>query len=259
MRKHPFHLVDASPWPATGAVGSLFLMTGILSMIQRGEWILFASGLTLLILTSGQWFRDVRREATFIGKHTTKVESGMRLGMILFITSEVFFFFAFFWAFFHSSLRPRTELGSAWPPSGLVIINPFEVPILNTTVLLSSGATITWTHISVLNNWWMESQIGFFVTLILGLFFTTLQIVEYKLCSFTLSDSVYGSTFYLATGFHGLHVIIGTIFISVMILRHHCMHFSRLRHFGFEARAWYWHFVDVVWLFLFLCIYCWGY
>ena len=177
------------------------------------------------------------REATYQGKHTGKVEKGLRLGIVLFILSEVIFFFAFFWAFFHSSLSPSPELGSAWPPSGIIPINPFDVPLLNTTVLLRRGATITWAHIRLLEGKQLETYFCITITVILGMYFTVLQAAEYILAPFTMADSVYGATFYVATGFHGLHVVIGTTFILVITLRQKQCHFTASHHFGFEASA----------------------
>ena len=258
MNKHPFHIVDVSPWPLIGSVGSLCLVGGLVSTIHRYGSTLLWLGLALIIATIVQWWRDVIREATFQGKHTAKVERGVRMGILLFISSEVFFFLAFFWAFFHSSLRPNVEIGSFWPPSGIITINPFDVPLLNTSILLSSGATITWAHISLLENRWMEAQLSLLVTVILGIYFSLLQALEYMSARFTISDGIYGRTFYVATGFHGLHVFIGTLFIAVIYYRNSKFHFRRHHHFGFEASAWYWHFVDVIWLFLFLTIYWWG-
>ena len=182
-----------------------------------------------------------------------------RIGMVLFISSEVFFFLAFFWAFFHSSLSPNIEVGRVWPPTGISAIRPFDVPLLNTTILLSRGATITWAHIAMIEDRWFEAMRSLVMTVILGVYFTALQGIEYAMSSFAMSDSVYGRTFFIATGFHGLHVLIGTTFILVITLRHAKAHFTPEHHFGFEARAWYWHFVDVVWLFLFMCIYWWGF
>nr|AKS04006.1 Cytochrome c oxidase subunit 3 [Spadella cephaloptera] len=260
MTKHAFHIVDPSPWPLTGAVGALLLVSSIGGWAHKYSGMLMISaGLILTIATMIQWWRDVTREATFQGKHTEKVQDGMRFGMILFITSEVIFFLAFFWAFFHSSLSPNVEVGSQWPPTGISPINPFDVPLLNTTVLLTSGATVTWAHMAILESRWSEANLSLLFTVTLGLYFTLLQAGEYVLAPFSMADSVYGSTFYIATGFHGLHVIIGTLFIASMLYRHLNFHFSQGHHFGFEASAWYWHFVDVVWLFLFMCIYWWGF
>ena len=156
---------------------------------------------------------------------------------MLFISSEVFFFLAFFWAFFHASLRPNIEVGSSWPPTGIAAINPFDVPLLNTTILLSSGATITWAHIALMEDRWLEAHISLCVTVGLGIYFTALQAMEYLIARFRMRDGVYGRTFYVATGFHGLHVIIGTTFIAVILYRNMFLHFSRGHHFGFEARA----------------------
>ena len=259
MIKHPFHIVDYSPWPLTGSVGAFSLVAGIAAWFNKYDQTLIYFGLILIGLTIIQWWRDVTREATFQGKHTKKVELGIRLGILLFICSEVFFFLAFFWAFFHSRLRPAVELGRVWPPTGISGINPFDVPLLNTVVLLRRGCTITWAHIALIEDLWDEANISLWITVILGAYFTSLQAIEYAIASFSIADSVYGATFYVATGFHGLHVIIGTTFIAVILYRHNYFHFTRGHHFGFEASAWYWHFVDVVWLFLFVCIYWWGF
>ena len=256
--KHPYHIVDPSPWPLTGSAGALFLLSGIVGYIHKVDNHLFKIGIGALILTIILWWRDVRREATLQGKHTTKVEIGLRLGILLFIIREIFLFFSFFWCFFHSSLSPGIEIGSIWPPIGVCAPSPFRVPLLNTSILLSSGVTITWTHMAIAHGQAIEARFGFAMTIVLGLLFISLQYIEYIIGSFTISDGIYGSTFFIATGFHGLHVIIGVIFIAVIIVRHMLTHFSPSHHFGFEARAWYWHFVDVVWLYLYFCIYWWG-
>ena len=255
--KHPFHIVDNRPWPITASVGALLFTSGIARSLRNVENKLLWFGLALILITIFQWWRDVSREASLQGKHTTSVEVGLRSGMLLFITREVFFFFTFFWAYFHASLSPNVEIGSRWPP--VPRIDPFGVPLLNTTVLLSRGATITWAHMAVLSSHRIEAGVRFAWTVMLGIFFTLLQVREYLNSRFTISDSVYGRTFFLATGFHGLHVVIGTLFILVMWIRHCWGHFSRVHHFGFEASAWYWHFVDVVWLFLYVRIYWWGF
>ena len=256
--QHPFHLVDQSPWPLTAAFGALILTSGLILWFHLGHFNLVALGLFVLAITSIRWWRDVVREATFQGHHTLIVINGLRYGMILFITSEVCFFFAFFWAFFHRSLAPTIELGASWPPTGITPINPFLVPLLNTAVLLSSGVTITWAHHRIIENNRPEALQALTLTVILGIYFTALQAWEYLDSPFTIADRVYGSTFFVATGFHGLHVIIGTTFLAVCLGRLANHHFSTYHHFGFEAAAWYWHFVDVVWLFLYVCIYWWG-
>lgn len=259
MNKHPYHLVDPSPWPITAAFGAYILVAGLARGMHKFDSSLLYIGLSIIVLTIAQWWRDVSRESTFQGKHTHKVENGLRSGMILFIVSEVFFFISFFWAFYHSSLSPNVDVGSIWPPKRIETIDPFGVPLLNTTILLSSGATITWSHMSIIRSKWLETNVGIASTINLGVIFTALQVLEYESCTFTMADSIYGSTFFLATGFHGLHVIFGTLFISSIWWRHNEGHFSATHHFGFEGRAWYWHFVDVVWLFLFVRVYWWGY
>nr|WGO58112.1 cytochrome c oxidase subunit III [Salganea quinquedentata] len=255
---HPYHLVDKSPWPITGAIGALIMMMGLIKWFHLYNQSLIFVGLLIMILTMIQWWRDITREGTYQGLHTKFVTKGLRWGMILFIVSEVFFFISFFWAFFHSSLSPTIEIGSLWPPMGIQPFNPLQIPLLNTAILLSSGVTVTWAHHGLLENNYNQAFQGLFLTISLGIYFTTLQGYEYLEAPFTIADSVYGSTFFMATGFHGLHVIIGTTFLLTCFLRHLFYHFSSIHHFGFEAAAWYWHFVDVVWLFLYISIYWWG-
>nr|QZL13464.1 cytochrome c oxidase subunit 3 [Pherusa bengalensis] len=258
MIRQPFHLVEYSPWPLTGSMGAFMMTVGLASWFHGYGITCLILGLLMVLMTMIQWWRDVTREATFMGFHTSVVTTGLRWGMILFITSEVLFFFAFFWAFFHSSLAPTPELGCVWPPTGITPINPFSVPLLNTAVLLSSGVTVTWAHHSLMEGSRSESIQALALTTMLGAYFTYLQATEYFEASFSIADSVYGSTFFVATGFHGLHVLIGTTFLLVCLLRTMLHHFSTQHHFGFEAAAWYWHFVDVVWIFLYICIYWWG-
>nr|WMY89947.1 cytochrome c oxidase subunit III [Promethichthys prometheus] len=257
-RAHAYHILGPSPWPLTGATAALLTTTGLVIWFHYNSTILLALGMLLLILTMYQWWRDVIREGTFMGDHTPPVQRGLRMGMALFIVSEVFFFLAFFWAFYHSSLAPTPELGGCWPPTGITPLDPLEVPLLNTSVLLASGATATWAHHSFTKGNRKEALHSLILTVILGTYFTCLQAMEYHETSFTIADGVYGSTFFAATGFHGLHVIIGSTFLVVCLLRliHH--HFTSRHHFGFEAAAWYWHFVDVVWLLLFISVYWWG-
>lgn len=255
---HPFHLVDYSPWPLTGAIGTIVLVRGIVKWFHNFNINLLILGYFIVILTIYQWWRDICREGTYQGKHTILVTKGLRWGIILFIVSEIFFFVSFFWAFFHSSLAPNIEIGAMWPPTDIIPFNPFQIPLLNTIILIRSGVSITWAHHAIIEN--NNSQItqGLFITIILGIYFTILQAYEYLEAPFTIADRIYGSTFFIATGFHGLHVIIGTTFLLICLIRHLNNHFSSNHHFGFEAAAWYWHFVDVVWLFLYISIYWWG-
>nr|ADO60570.2 cytochrome c oxidase subunit III [Elateroides dermestoides] len=257
-KNHPFHLVDVSPWPLVDAFSALVLMTGIIKWFHFFDMSLFLLGTFLVIITSFQWWRDITREGTFQGHHTSSVALGLQWGMILFITSEVFFFISFFWSFFHNSLSPSIELGMNWPPKSIQPFNPIQIPLLNTLILLTSGLTVTWAHHSLMENNFNQSVQGLLITVILGIYFSILQGYEYMESSFCISDATYGTSFFMATGFHGLHVIIGTTFLLVCLIRQYNNHFSSTHHFGFEAAAWYWHFVDVVWLFLYISIYWWG-
>nr|AXS65985.1 cytochrome c oxidase subunit 3 [Curculionoidea sp. 6 KM-2017]AXS65995.1 cytochrome c oxidase subunit 3 [Curculionoidea sp. 5 KM-2017] len=257
-KNHPFHLVDYSPWPILGSLSMFSFMMGMIKWFHfHDPSLLMLSTLTNLMIMA-QWWRDIIRESTFQGHHTMKVTLGLRWGMILFITSEVFFFISFFWAFFHASLSPSIELGMNWPPKGIMPFNPLEIPLLNTLILLTSGLTITWAHHSLMENNYNQSLQSLMYTVILGFYFSLLQAFEYIEAPFNISDSIYGSTFFMTTGLHGLHVLIGSIFLFICLIRLYMNHFSNTHHFGFEAAAWYWHFVDVVWLFLYISIYWWG-
>nr|AAS18910.1 cytochrome c oxidase subunit 3 [Achelia bituberculata] len=257
---HPYHIVNQSPWPLTGAIGAMTMMVGLLELIYLKSFFMMLMGMMIIIMTMVQWWRDIIRESSFQGYHTFKVVNGLRWGMILFITSEVLFFLSFFWAFFHSSLAPSMEIGMMWPPMGINAFNPMKIPLLNTLILLSSGVSVTWSHNSIMGGEKLNvTKNSLLITIILGVYFTFLQGWEYWSSSFTMSDSCYGSTFYMATGFHGLHVLVGSVFLMVCLMRLHNNQFSSSHHFGFEAAIWYWHFVDVVWLFLYISIYWWGY
>nr|QDI94081.1 cytochrome c oxidase subunit III [Leucophoroptera quadrimaculata] len=255
---HPFHLVDYSPWPLTGSIGALTMVSGLVMWFHKTDNKMMMLGIMILLLTMYQWWRDIIREGTYQGKHTLSVIMGLKMGMILFIVSEVLFFVSFFWAFFHSSLAPTVEIGMIWPPKGIETFNPMQIPLLNTMILLCSGISITWAHHAMMEKNHNQAMQGLIITIMLGMYFTILQGFEYIESMFTISDSVYGSCFFMATGFHGIHVCIGTLFIIVCLMRHMKFHFSSTHHFGFEAAAWYWHFVDVVWLFLYITIYWWG-
>ncbi len=266
---HDYHLVDPSPWPFVGAVSALALAIGtILSFHHEtygmGYWPV-VPGLLGVIYTMYAWWVDVIREANE-GHHTRVVQLHLRYGMIMFIASEVMFFVAWFWAFFDASLFAgeaqqvaRVEhTGGHWPPDGVEVFNPWHLPLLNTLILLTSGTTVTWAHHALLHNDREGLKWGLILTIVLGAFFTAVQAYEYGHAAFAFSDNIYGATFFMATGFHGFHVLVGTIFLIVCLIRALNGDFTPEQHFGFEAAAWYWHFVDVVWLFLFFCIYIWG-
>jgi cytochrome c oxidase subunit 3 len=266
---HDYHLVEPSPWPIVGAVSAFVLAVGaILWMHGWVPWIMVI-GFAGVLYTMFMWWRDVVREA-HSGSHTPVVQLHMRYGLLLFIASEVMFFVAWFWAFFNAALYPddptmaaRTELfAGQWPPTDIVPFNPWHLPLINTLILLTSGTTVTWAHHSLLHNDRKGLVWGLLLTIVLGVLFTTIQAYEYGHAAFAFSQqaggNVFGSVFFMATGFHGFHVIVGTIFLTVCLFRALAGHFTPQQHFGFEAAAWYWHFVDVVWLFLFVCIYVWG-
>ncbi len=260
VQKHPFHLVDPSPWPIFAALGALTTTTGgVMTMHSyEGGSTMFYIGFCMILYVMFVWWRDIVTEATFQGHHTHAVQVSHRWGMILFIVSEVMFFFAFFWAFFNASMAPGIQIGGVWPPVGIEVLSAWDVPFLNTILLLSSGAAVTWAHHAILAGWRSQAIWSLVVTIILAAIFTAFQGLEYMEAPFSISDGAYGSTFFMATGFHGFHVLIGTIFLTICLVRLIKNHFTRSHHFGFEAAAWYWHFVDVVWLFLFVSIYWWG-
>nr|ASW34454.1 cytochrome c oxidase subunit III [Mycocalicium subtile] len=260
FQAHPFHLVSPSPWPLFSCVSLLTLTTtGVLTMhgFSNAHFFLFLA-LISLIYSMSLWFRDVISEGTYLGNHTLAVQRGLNMGVALFIVSEALFFLAIFWAFFHSALSPTVELGAQWPPTGIDAVNPFELPLLNTMILLSSGVTVTYAHHSLIQGNRSGTLYGLVFTVILALIFTALQGVEYSVSSFTISDGTFGSCFYFGTGFHGLHVIIGTAFIAVGLWRILAYHSTENHHLGFESSILYWHFVDVVWLFLYISVYYWG-
>ena len=259
-QKFPYHLVDPSNWPILVSFSLLNLTIGAVAYMHgypNGGSIL-SLGLILTVAGMILWFRDVITEGTYLGFHTTEVQKGLIIGFILFIISEVFAFLSVFWAFFHSSLSPAVEIGGVWPPQGITALDPFSIPLLNTMLLLSSGAFITWAHHSLIQGYRRGAVIGTLVCIILAIIFTALQGFEYLNAPFSIADSVFGTVFFASTGLHGLHVLVGTIFITIGFFRIINYHFSSNHHVGFEASILYWHFVDVVWLFLFIAVYYWG-
>jgi cytochrome c oxidase subunit 3 len=266
---HDYHLVDPSPWPAVGAVSAFVLAVGAITWMHHSfaaAPLIFGLGAIGTLYTMIGWWRDVTREATFLGNHTRVVQISHRYGMILFIASEVMFFVAWFWAYFSTALFPTdihqiardAFLGGQWPPKGIETFDPWHLPLLNTLILLTSGTTVTWAHHALLENDRQGLKWGLICTILLGLAFTSVQAFEYSHAAFAFKGHIYGATFFMATGFHGAHVIIGSTFLIVCLIRTFAGHFKPDQHLGFEFAAWYWHFVDVVWLFLFACIYVWG-
>ncbi|GAB4185559.1 MAG: cytochrome c oxidase subunit 3 [Thalassobaculales bacterium] len=258
QHKHPYHLVDPSPWPFVGSIAAFVAAIGAVMGMHGKGWVVLILGMAMVVATMFFWWRDVVREAEHQGHHSKVVQIGLRYGMILFIASEVMFFVAFFWAFFHNAFYPMPSIDSVWPPKGTITFDPFHLPFLNTLILLCSGTTVTWAHHALIHGDRKGVVQGLGLTILLGMTFTALQAYEYSHAGFGFTDNIYSSTFFMATGFHGFHVIVGTIFLTVCFFRALNGHFKPDHHFGFEAAAWYWHFVDVVWLFLFVCIYWWG-
>jgi cytochrome c oxidase subunit 3 len=270
--KHDYHLVDPSPWPLMGSVAAFVMMVGmVLTMkslpvlgLKMGPYVLGAGFLGVLYVMAS-WWTDVTREAGPGGNHTRVVQLSHRYGMIMFIASEVMFFVAWFWAYFDAALYPadpvqvtRSQLLGAWPPKGIETFDPWHLPLLNTLILLTSGTTVTWAHQAMLEGDRKGVLQALGLTVGLGLLFSICQMFEYSHAAFGFSGHIYGATFFMATGFHGFHVLIGTIFLAVCLWREYLGQFTPTRHLGFEFAAWYWHFVDVVWLFLFAAIYVWG-
>jgi cytochrome c oxidase subunit 3 len=265
-KNHDYHMVEPSPWPIVMSVAVLVFAMGIIFwMRQWTPWVFFI-GLTGILYTMYAWWSDVIKEANNGVDHTPVVQMHLRYGMILFITSEVFVFFGFFWAYFDGFFRLDdieqyarvAATGGIWPPTGVEVFDPFHLPLFNTLLLLTSGTTVTWAHHALLENDREGLKWGLALTVLLGVVFTIVQAIEYSEAGFSFSGNMYGATFFMATGLHGFHVIIGTIFLAVCLLRAIRGDFTPERHVGFELAAWYWHFVDVVWIFLFASIYVWG-
>jgi cytochrome c oxidase subunit 3 len=279
--QHDYHIIDPSPWPFIGSIGALIMAVGGIAYMQylKGGalhlfgidlaatfhiWLLIV-GLAIVLYTMFAWWSDTIKEA-HEGHHTRVVSMHLRYGMIMFIASEVMFFVAWFWAFFDASLFPNEAsqyareafTGGVWPPKSVEVLDPFHLPLYNTIILLLSGTTVTWAHHALLHDDRKGLVWGLTLTVALGVLFSMVQAYEYIHAPFAFKDSIYGATFFMATGFHGFHVLVGTIFLLVCLFRAMAGHFTPKQHFGFEAAAWYWHFVDVVWLFLFVAVYVWA-
>jgi len=269
VKHHDYHLVEPSPWPAVGSVSAFIMAVGAICWMHSlfpGAGYVLILGAVGVLYTMLMWWRYVVREANDQGHHSRVVQLSHRYGMILFIASEVMFFVAWFWSYFNTALFPHevkqvvreTFIGGVWPPKGIETFDPWHLPLLNTLILLTSGTTVTWAHHALLENDRQGLKWGLILTILLGATFTCVQAYEYSHAAFNFSGNIYGATFFMATGFHGAHVIIGSIFLIVCLIRAYAGHFTPKQHLGFEFAAWYWHFVDVVWLFLFVCIYVWG-
>lgn len=250
-----FHVLRLRLWPIVIRVGVLIRFISLYLSMKVGFNLL----MLIVILIILNWFKDVRRERDLLIEHRFLNHIFFKTGIILFITSEVIFFVSFFWCYFDFVLVVDFELGGVWPPKGIQRINPFRIPLLNTIILLSSGVLITWAHFSILNNNWFVRVMRLFFTLVLGIYFLFIQFQEYLDATYTFIRRGYGRIFFLATGFHGFHVLLGCILIIGSLIRIILLRCDALSHYNFEFSAWYWHFVDVVWLFLFIFIYWWGF
>ncbi|WP_426169016.1 cytochrome c oxidase subunit 3 [Sandarakinorhabdus sp. DWP1-3-1] len=260
-KTHDYHILNPSPWPIAMSFASLVLAAGGIGWMHELAWGMpvFFLGLAGVIAMFFFWWASVVNEAN-TGDHTPVVQLHHRYGMILFIASEVMFFVAWFWAYFNAALYPKLHEGidGVWPPKGIEVLDPFVFPLMNTLILLLSGTTVTWAHHALIHGDRKGLKQGLWLTIVLGIIFSCIQAYEYHHASFGIAGDIYGASFYMATGFHGFHVIVGTIFLAVCLARVYKGDFTPRQHFGFEAAAWYWHFVDVVWLFLFISIYVWG-
>nr|QBO27204.1 cytochrome oxidase subunit III [Appendiseta robiniae] len=254
----PYFLLNLSPWPIMMSINSFNLMISNIMMMNFKMNFSILLNLINILLISTLWWRDIIRESTFQGNHNFYIMNLIKLSMILFIISEMFLFISFFWNFLHNSLAPSIELGLNWPPKNIQFFNPLLIPMLNTIILLTSSFTITLSHFYLMNNNKTKTMKFLNLTIILSIYFLFLQVIEYNEATFTFSDSIFGSSFYIATGFHGMHVIIGTIFLSMNLVRMIKLHFSFIHHISFELAAWYWHFIDIIWLFLYMTFYWWN-
>ena len=256
---HPFHLVRPSPWPALTSLSALLTAVGAVWYMHASKPWMLALGLATLLFVVAGWWRDVVRESVIDKAHTDAVSHGLRMGMVLFIASELMFFVAFFWAFFNASSPLFSQIAQpVWPPQGIEPLDAWTIPFLNTLILLTSGATVTYAHRAAQLGDQKKMVAALGLTVLLGVIFLGFQAFEYFHANFGFRDGIFPSTFYMATGFHGFHVFVGVSFLTVCFFRARKGHFTAEKHIGLEAAAWYWHFVDVVWLFLFTFVYWWG-
>lgn len=257
-QRHPFHIVRPSYWPLFTSITLVLIALSIVWWFQKGTILWLFISLFLFGYCLVGWFTDITIEATYERAWTKRVARGIRIGFALFLVSEAMFFFSFFWAFLHTSLSPPVSIGCVWPPLGIEVIDYLTLPLVNTALLLFSGLTVTISHRGIKRNAMHLFKELLDMTAAIGLWFTIVQMLEYINAKFTIQDSIYGSLFYVMTGFHGLHVIIGTLFLFVCSRRAEMNHFTAEEHVGFELAAWYWHFVDIIWILLYLIVYWWG-
>lgn len=254
---NPYHFVTESPWPLLSSLNIIILVIVFIEWLYLGSLLILYLFILIIIIVVFQWWRDVVRESEYQGFHNILVIKIIRFSFLMFITSELFFFISFFWSFFHIILNPPIECGNCWPPAGIIPFDPYGIPIVNSFILITSGITVTICHHLLLLDK-DNKDLYLFLTIFLGFIFTVFQSLEYSVSRFSIADSVYGSLFFIITGFHGIHVIIGSIFLLYCLYRIKNFHFLPWHHVGFEAASWYWHFVDVVWLFLYIVIYWWS-
>nr|YP_009341843.1 cytochrome c oxidase subunit III [Mindarus keteleerifoliae]AKM70084.1 cytochrome oxidase subunit III [Mindarus keteleerifoliae] len=254
----PYFILNLSPWPILMSMNLFNMMISNIMMMNYKMNSIMLMNIFMIILISILWWRDIIRESTFMGNHNFFIMNLIKFSMIMFIISEMFLFISFFWNFLHNSLSPSIELGLNWPPKNIEFFNPLLIPLLNTIILLTSSFTITLSHFYLLNNNSKKSMNFLLLTMTLSMYFLMLQALEYNQATFTFSDSIFGSSFYMATGFHGLHMMIGTLFLMINLMRMLKLHFSFIHHISFELSAWYWHFIDIIWLFLYMTFYWWN-
>ena len=262
-KNHDYHILPPSIWPFAGAMSAFVMLFGAVLLFHGYTPFVAIAGLIGVLYVMYAWWAEVVEES-HVGDHTPVVKIGLRYGVIMFITSEVMFFSAWFWAFFAYALYPMAEINgvtlepTSFPAEGIETFDPWHLPLINTLILLTSGCAATWAHHAVQVNDRKSIKAGLWIAVLLGVLFTITQAYEYSHATFSFSGNVYGATFFMATGFHGFHVIVGTIFLAICLMRAYRNHFTPEAHIGFEAAAWYWHFVDVVWLFLFAAVYIWA-
>jgi cytochrome c oxidase subunit 3 len=272
-KNHDYHILNPSIWPLAGSIGAFIMLFGSVLGMQNNDQInsisdfaeyywMFLVGLLIVLYVMYAWWAEVVTESE-VGDHTPVVRIGLRYGFILFIMSEVMFFAAWFWSFFKHAMYPMGPQSPAvdgvWTPVGIETFDPWHLPLINTLILLCSGMAATWAHHALVHeNNRQDMKWGLILAVALGAIFTVFQAYEYSHAAFGFSGNIYGAIFFMLTGLHGFHVLIGTIFLMVCLVRLQRGHFTPERHVGFEAAAWYWHFVDVVWLFLFAAVYVWG-